>query len=309
MLISVIIATYNRSEDLSKTLHGLARQQLSDQVSLEVVVVDNNSSDRTRETVQSCQNLFEGRLKYFFEKEQGKPFALNRGIHEAMGDVLVFTDDDVLLAPNWLKNLGDCFLNIACDGVGGKVLPIYPPNIPEWIKKHPHQIAGGVVIYDAGNVSMPHSISHQPFIGANYAFKKEIFKELGVFRTDFIFGSRIALGEDIEFINRLLKNHKILYYCATAVVWHPVDLKRITLRHIANWHIALGRYAARMEIEKKEHFKVYYLGVPRYIWKGLATDALTGTVCMFNRLKFHDAWRAFFRKIGMVQEYQSSVKK
>jgi len=87
------------------------------------------------------------------------------------------------------------------------------------------------------------------------------------------------------------------------VIRHPVDLKRVTLGHIARWHIALGRFAARREVEKKEKISVYYFGIPRYLWKGLVVDACTGIWFIFDRIKFLDAWRAFFRKIGMMKEY------
>src|SRR5215211_6918793 len=102
MKFSVIIATYNRAEELVKTLESL--KNLESTGPWEVIIVDNNSSDNTREVVLERVESFPDPLRYIMEKEQGRSEALNAGIRVAQGEILAITDDDVLFYPQWLNH-------------------------------------------------------------------------------------------------------------------------------------------------------------------------------------------------------------
>lgn len=301
--LSIIVATYNRHESLRQMLGPLLKVETKDDFSYEIVVVDNNSTDDTRRTVESFQPQSGVQLRYEREEQQGKPFALNRGIQAAKGDILVFTDDDVTVPHDWLWQLYQCFHETGCDGVGGRVLPVFTPDTPQWIRDNPVKLAGGVVIYDYGEGTSPHVSGRFHFIGANFAFKREVFDDCGMFRTDLIFDGRIALGEDTEFIERLIAKNKKLMYCGKALIWHPFDPSRLEFRHMARWHVAVGRFDALREITKGENF-VYFSGIPRYLIKGIIVDALAFIVNCANRLSFMNVWRSFFRKVGMIKQYR-----
>src|SRR5579862_7177185 len=103
MHITVILCTYNRAETLGKALDSVAAQNMPISLTWEVLVVDNNSRDRTREVVQQYAAKFPGRFRYFFEPAQGLSRARNAGIAQATGDVIAFMDDDVTLDCNWLR--------------------------------------------------------------------------------------------------------------------------------------------------------------------------------------------------------------
>src|SRR3954447_2321068 len=105
MNVTVILCTYNRCEELSDALRSIAQSEVSTSVEWDVLVVDNNSTDHTREVVQEFCREYPGRFKYLFELRQGKTYALNTGIRAAQGDFLVFTDDDVVVEPNWLQSM------------------------------------------------------------------------------------------------------------------------------------------------------------------------------------------------------------
>src|ERR1700722_16738649 len=102
MIVSVIICTYNRCKSLATALESVAASKLPDSMDWEVLVIDNNSSDKTSEVAQGFCQRFPNRFRYFFEPRQGKSFALNTGIQAARGEVLAFTDDDVIVEPTWL---------------------------------------------------------------------------------------------------------------------------------------------------------------------------------------------------------------
>jgi glycosyltransferase involved in cell wall biosynthesis len=302
-LVSLIICTCNRPQTLGDTLKSILAQKLDGSFDLEVVVVDNSPDGKMKTALDPFQASFKGALKYFHEPTKGKSHALNCGVKNAKGEIVAFTDDDVIADEVWLSTMVGCLNKEGCDGVGGRVMPIFPQTTPSWIKDNPVKIAGGVVIYDLGEGEFCYDLKYDPFIGANFAFKKEVFQSCGLFRTDLGPGMP-AMGEDTELVERLVEKGKVLYYCGKALIRHPVDLDRIGLAPTAKWHICLGRFAARREIEKKEKIAVYWFGVPRYIWKGIIADGCSCVFFAFDRLKFFNAWRAFFRKIGMIREYQ-----
>ncbi len=105
MTFTVVIATFNRADDLRGTLDSIAT--LRPNATWEVIVVDNNSSDGTRQAVEAAAAAFPAPLRYMVEYEQGRSPALNAGIARAQGDIIVTTDDDVRVEPDWLDRAAE----------------------------------------------------------------------------------------------------------------------------------------------------------------------------------------------------------
>src|SRR4051812_25103238 len=97
MKLTVLLCTYNRCNSLAEALKSAAKLALQPFIDWEVLVIDNNSSDRTREVIEDFCNRYPGRFRYLFEAQQGKSYALNSGIRESSGDILAFMDDDVIV--------------------------------------------------------------------------------------------------------------------------------------------------------------------------------------------------------------------
>src|SRR6266536_3691911 len=123
MKFSVVIATYNRADELIKTLKSLSAVQVPEP--WEVVIVDNNSSDNTREVVLKAAEAFPVALRYFHESQQGRSAELNTGIQASQGEIIAITDDDVRLEPDWLTNGRDALERFGCECLVGKALPIW----------------------------------------------------------------------------------------------------------------------------------------------------------------------------------------
>ena len=85
MKITLILCTYNRCQTLAKALGSVAASTLPDSLKWEVVVVDNNSTDQTREVIEDFCRRHPGRFRYVFEPQQGLSHARNAGIREAQG--------------------------------------------------------------------------------------------------------------------------------------------------------------------------------------------------------------------------------
>src|SRR5262245_13747091 len=120
---SVIIPTYSRAEELKSTLSSFA--ELSPKDPWELIVVDNNSKDNTREVVKDAAAGVPVELRYIFEKEQGRCAALNTGILAANGEIILTTDDDVRREPDWIDAAADSLDSLRCDYLGGKVIPVW----------------------------------------------------------------------------------------------------------------------------------------------------------------------------------------
>ena len=115
--ISVIIVTFNRADSLEETLASLVKQVRQPD---EVVVVDNRSTDNTKEMALSFTDRLN--IKYVYEGQRGIPYARNAGVRSATKDIVAFIDDDCIAHRNWLKHLEIPFIKDPHIGVvGGEV--------------------------------------------------------------------------------------------------------------------------------------------------------------------------------------------
>lgn len=263
MKISVIIATYNRSDMLAVALQSLTQMTVPPDFDLEILIVNNNSTDSTQAVAESFVARHPVRFRYIFEPQQGKSFALNTGVAAARGDILAFTDDDITVHPNWVVELCRTIEAFRCAGVGGKIVPVWNVPKPDWLEMEgPHRLMNAVVSFDLGSKPCPITTAA---LGANFAFKKKVFQEYGAFRTDLgpTVGSQIR-GEDSEFCRRLIKAGETLIYSPSAIVYHPVEQHRTEKRYFQAWYLGRGRASIReLGIPKGA---VRYFRIPRYMF-------------------------------------------
>ena len=226
--LSVIICTYNRCESLRDTLRALKQQELPEGVRLEILVVDNNSTDGTREVVRQEAADSGWLIRYLFESQQGLSRARNCGIREARGELVAFIDDDELAAPGWLRDLYGVCREYQADCVGGRILLKWISPPPDWLVYH--RLEGQLGFLDRGpKPIVADSSTGEGFLfGGNIAFSRKIFDEVGLFRTDLgVVGGRPARGEDSEMLQRLLKAGKKVVYAPNAVVYHKITADRM----------------------------------------------------------------------------------
>jgi glycosyltransferase involved in cell wall biosynthesis len=246
--VTAILCTYNRCESLAGTLEDLAASQMPAST-WEVLVVDNNSTDRTREVAQGYCRRYPEVFRYILEPTSGKSYALNTGVKEARGEVLAFTDDDVKVDPAWLYQITASLFHGKWAGAGGRTLTAHTFTAPAWFSE---QELGGVLYgrFDFGDE--PCEIASAP-PGANMAFRKEMFEKYGGFRTDLGPGPNPEIprpNEDTEFGRRLMAAGEHLRYEPKAVLYHPVALDRLNQRYFLAWSFDYGR-ASALEIKKR----------------------------------------------------------
>ena len=125
LMISAIICTHNRAQYLGAAIDSLLAQTLTN---IEVIVIDNASTDATAEVVQT--RLSDARLRYVYEAKLGLSTARNTGAQLAKGDILAYLDDDAEASPQWLASLLEVYENNDKIAIaGGKVTLLWPPGV------------------------------------------------------------------------------------------------------------------------------------------------------------------------------------
>lgn len=271
--VSVIICTYNRADSLRRTLQTCGRLVIPNGVGWEVVVVDNNSTDHTR---QVCEEL-SGRIpiRRVFEREQGQSAARNRGIREALGRLLLFTDDDCEVDPSWLSAFWDAHARHPKTGFfGGKVLPLWDHEPPAWVRDN-LRLIWVHVHEDRGESEITVTRSEDGvFPGANLALSRNVCDDTVQFNNDICLSgddSSDVRGEDIVFQLALLSRNLTGLYVPKAVVYHHHPAYRSTEKYLRRYHAGLG--VADVRLGRTSKVKPWF-GVARIYWKYLVKWAL-----------------------------------
>ncbi|HUA13993.1 MAG TPA: glycosyltransferase family 2 protein [Verrucomicrobiae bacterium] len=293
--MSVVLATYNRAPSLEKTLASFSNLVYPRNLELELLVVDNNSTDSTHQLVQGFCRSAAFCVRYLFEKRQGKSSALNHGISIAQGEIVAFTDDDVLLHPDWLANLIGTFERFDCSAVAGRVVPLWNHDRPEWL-----EIAGqqAVVNFELGDEI---KVIRVPPLGANSAFRRKVFAMHGRYRLDLgVSGTRHTITcEDTEFGLRLLNAGETIIYSPDAIVYHPVDPKRTTKKYFLDWYYYNGVSLTRTA--GLPNFGAAYFGVPRWLYRELSADWIRWMLSVDRNRRFNCKLRTY-RSAGKILE-------
>ncbi|HTU02850.1 MAG TPA: glycosyltransferase [Candidatus Sulfotelmatobacter sp.] len=221
--VTVAIITYNRSRFLRQALAGIVRQDFpSDR--WELLVIDNNSTDDTRDVVTAFVSANPAPRRVV-ETRQGLDFGRNRAVEEARGDLIVLVDDDILVETDWLAQLVAPFSSENAHKigvVGGEVVPVFPDGIPAWLEGSHRPL---------GFRSEPGPLPpNQAPMGANFAFPKWVFVRFGMFDTRLDRqGSRLFGGGDSQMIRRLRTVGLEAWFVPGAKVLHQISAERLTL--------------------------------------------------------------------------------
>lgn len=225
--ISLVIATYNRAEQLMATLRSVVEQSLAPEV-WECVVVDNNSTDATRERVAAlCAEHPKLNLRYIFEREQGLSAARNAGIGAAGGDIIAFVDDDERIVPDFLRAYLDLFDTLPeAMAAGGRIIAEYPAGRPSWMSSYTEQPIANPMHYGDDVCLFPEGKIPG---GGNMAFRREALDRVGIFDTSLgRTGKRLIGGEECDLFERMAAAGIRPYYVPRAVMYHIIPAEKLT---------------------------------------------------------------------------------
>lgn len=246
MNASIVVATYNRAGMLDQCIAALVCQALPANVHWEVLIVDNNSSDGTRDVVARWAARAPIPIRYVFEPRQGKSHALNAGIAQARGAMLAFTDDDVLVPSGWISTTIEALDQWSADIVGGRILPRWDTPPPGWLQASgPFWGPLAINNFPRAHVhGLPYGGPAQVW-GANMACRRSVFDRIGGFDATLgPVGDLAYKHEDVELVERALSAGLRVVYDPAVSVFHRVPQARMTWRYICRWHWLYGESRA-----------------------------------------------------------------
>ena len=237
--LSLIIATYNRSEQLMITLESVASQQCSCGA-WECIVVDNNSKDDTRERIERFAAKHpELNLRYVFEQKQGLSHARNAGIMASTGDIVAFIDDDERIVAQFVEAYITLFDNYPdAMAAGGKIIAEYPTGRPRWMSHYtelpianPMDFGEGIMLFPRGRIPG----------GGNMAMRRRVFDTIGMFDTSLgRTGKKLIGGEESDLFERMAKHSMRCYYQPQAVMYHIIPQEKLSNEYFERLSYNIG---------------------------------------------------------------------
>jgi len=245
MFVSVLICTRNRADSLRQTLNSVFDPTNLRSPDWEVVVVDNNSDDHTAQVCRDYQATFPGHFRFLVEKKLGKSRALNAAIAAARGEVLAFTDDDVLFASDYLGGIRTVFTQHTADAAQGRVLLDCEGGWPKWLDESYALMAD---FRDFGDevIDLEGTPVGGTLCGTNMIVRADVFSRISGFSPDLGPGG-IGVYEDTEISLRMRQAGCHLIYAPQILIRHQWQRDRLTKSFI-RWRLFLhGRINAYYE--------------------------------------------------------------
>jgi O-antigen biosynthesis protein len=247
-LVTVAVCTRDRTTDLTRCLDSL---RCLDYPTLDILVVDNAPvSDATERLVRTTYT----NVRYVLEPRPGLDWARNRAIVEARGEIIAYTDDDVVVDSGWVKALVRVFVeNTEVMAVTGLVVPYELETEAQILFERNGGFGRGferkwcrVDLESGERAAARHGDTGKYGTGANMAYRRSLFNLIGYFDPALDVGTVTNGGGDIEMFFRVLKGGYTLVYEPSAIVRHCHRRDYAQLRtHLATWGTAFCAYLVR----------------------------------------------------------------
>jgi len=292
-MISVIIATYNGQAVLPKTLAALCLINIPSQ-GVEFVFVDNASTDNSAEILAEYTDKLP--LTILHEARQGKAFAIHTGIENAKGDLIIFSDDDVIPNVNWLIAFDKTAENNVDYSVFlGQIRPFWLKSAPEWLAKLTDEgKMGGCTSLTLKSGSSDYNYAK----GANFAVRKKVLDTIS-FREDlWIAGENQVGGEDTDFVKKASLAGFNIWFESDACLQHIIRPNEMSLSGIWKRYFRIGRSMSAVNSEAAFNGSKIF-GYPRWF----LVDSLKQCIkLIFLSLKF-ERYAAALTFINLAVSY------
>jgi glucosyl-dolichyl phosphate glucuronosyltransferase len=262
MFVTIAVCTWNRAHMLERTLAEMAKLTIPPGVEWEVLVVNNRCTDNTDEVIAR----FVGDLPIvrLYQEMPGKSNAANLAVSKARGDLILWTDDDVLVDRAWLAN----YVKAAQENpqalfFGGAILPWFEARPPRWILRHMKMLEGCYAQrLVSPDVEQPVALKFLPF-GANMATRRACFEKCS-------FDVRIGplerteiRGEDVALMESFLKQGFQGLWVHGASVQHFIPAERLTSKYVWRWFTGFGKTVIRQNGIADREARLF--GYPRWM--------------------------------------------
>ena len=257
--VTVAVCTHNRAHCLKRTLDCMSAMRASRPH--EVLVVDNHSTDGTRDVVEAT-DATNASLRYVYEDQLGLSHALNRAISEARGDIIAFKDDDQTVNDGWLEAVVQAFEDDQTDLIFSRS---YPVDEEGTLVNDP-SLRFPICDYGEEPIVFTRENSEELIFGTGMtAYRLSTLRNMGDFRTDLgRKGKRLVAGEDNDMTERFLRHDCRIMYWPDAIAYHHIDAHRTTWRYAVIKAYDVGITYARRE---HDEYRRFLFGVPLYCYR------------------------------------------
>ena len=275
MFPTIAICTFNRAESLRRTLRSLAALRIPDHLDWEIVVVNNNCTDHTDDVIASFSDKLP--VRHEFEPQRGLSWARNRAVHAAEGNYIVWTDDDVVVDPNWIAAYAQAFHQWPSAAVfAGPIVPRYVEPVPKWIVDS-EAVLGRTVFAgcDLSDSVIPLSVNRIPW-GPNFAIR---MREQRANQYDTRLGhapGQSRRGEEVEVMERIMCSGATGYWIPGAKVEHYSQPEHQTIEYVMRYFLISGETVAFREDTPASPL---LFGVPRWLWRRFIEGWLRYQIC------------------------------
>jgi L-malate glycosyltransferase len=266
-MLTVLMATYNGGSTLPEVLNAYCKLDSPDG-GWKLVVVDNGSTDSTKEIITSFRSRLP--LTYIFEPILGKSAALNTGLLSITGDLVVMTDDDALPRPDWLVQMRLAADSQPCFSIfAGAIVPHWEVPPEDWILAYWGRLAITNPALEEGPI--PATLAY----GGNMAVRSKVI-EAGYKFDDSVcpVGPRYRMGEDTDFVQRLARAGFRAWHCKHGVVAHMIQRSQMTREWVLRRAVPQGRAEYREEFMDDPNSPPLLLGIPRYMIREILTQVI-----------------------------------
>jgi len=246
--VDVVVCTWNRASQLSATLDSLTQLIVPYDRQLRIIIVNNNSTDDTAAVVAKFGNhKFFQRHKFLslFEQQQGHTYSRNAATMRLEADLVMWTDDDVVVDSFWLQKMVECAdLHPQTTFFGGPIEARLMPRCPDWIEQNWETLKGCFADRQMGDQPFSLSYDKLPY-GANFAVRGPVQQ---VFTFDTNLGRRgtDVLGEDeLDVMRRMLDAGLTGQWNPEASVTHVIPSDRVNEEYVRQYFIGQGRALVR----------------------------------------------------------------
>lgn len=298
MKVTVAICTWNRSKLLDQTLAQMHKLRIPEGVEWELLVVNNNCTDDTDAVlIRHTESL---PLLRLFEPKQGHSNARNCAAAAAQGELILWTDDDVLVEPDWLE----CYVRVAAEYpgasfFGGIVEPWFAVPPPGWIMRNIAVLRDVYALRHYGVSSRSFADDEYP-VGANMAMRREVLKcclfnpHLGRI------GSDITGGDELQFLKALEQKGHQGVWVPRAKVRHYIPADHLTRKYVRDWQRGCGRTFIR---QHPDACSPRLFGLPRWMLRHyLQFTVLAFLLTPFGGRYWLKAFLAASHSHGMLKE-------
>jgi glucosyl-dolichyl phosphate glucuronosyltransferase len=239
--VSIVIPTYNRARLLGPTLESVKRLRVPERAAIEVVVIDNNCTDNTPRVVEEAARDSDFPIRRILETQQGLCHGRNRGLKEARYQHLVYLDDDIEVAEDWLPGYFEAIEQLDADCVVGPVFPKFEREPPDFLTERVLDSVTSTYSRrgDCMNL-LPREVAHE-VPGCNFGIRKSVALDTGGFNNNLDrIGVGLLAGGDWEFGLRLVAAGRQVVYQPRCAIRHIITADKLSRRNLRKRWAGLG---------------------------------------------------------------------